>query len=129
MKEKNVQGYDYPRYSLKGIAGTPVDVPLGGRAGQAPVNATFTLMRNDGDPRMDGAFNERFVTRLVPADHVRCRSVIPASEGLGHDLVAWQHHSECYAKLTAAYSYLHRPSRSRFPTRGQPLRPASCHRE
>jgi hypothetical protein len=69
------------------------------------VKATFTLIRNDGDPRLDGAFNEGFVTRMVPADHVKIVR-IPATEGLGHDLVAWQKHSECYPKLTAAYSYL-----------------------
>lgn len=33
---------------------------------------------------------------------------IPAGEGLGHDLVARQHHSENFAKLTTAYQYLSR---------------------
>jgi carboxylesterase len=105
LKEKNVQGYDYPRFSLKGIGALLTLFQWTDTRGKPPVKATFTLIRNDGDPRLDGAFNEGFVTRMVPADHVKIVR-IPATEGLGHDLVAWQKHSECYPKLTAAYSYL-----------------------
>jgi len=105
MKEKNVQGYDYPRFSLKGIAGLLSMFHWADSQNKPPAHSTFTLVRNDADPRIDGAFNERFLTRLVPADQLNV-VVIPASAGLGHDLVSWQHHSENYAKLTESYAYL-----------------------
>lgn len=105
QKEKNVQGYDYPRFSLKGIAALLSMYHWADAQDQPPVHSTFTLVRNDGDPRIDGAFNERFLTRLVPAGQLNV-VVIPAGAGLGHDLVSWQHHSENYARLTESYAYL-----------------------
>ena len=105
MEEKNVQGYDYPRFSLKGIAGLLSMFHWADAQNKPPAHSTFTLVRNDGDPRIDGAFNERFLTRLVPAGQLDV-VVIPASAGLGHDLVSWQRHSENYAKLTESYAYL-----------------------
>ncbi|HEY3337455.1 MAG TPA: alpha/beta fold hydrolase [Propionicimonas sp.] len=105
QKEKNVQGYDYPRFSLKGIAGLLSMFQWTDAQNKAPAHSTFTLVRNDGDPRIDGAFNERFLTRLVPEGRIGV-VVIPASAGLGHDLVSWQHHSENYTRLTESYAYL-----------------------
>lgn len=105
LKERNVQGYDYPRFSLNGIAALLSLFGWTDAQNKAPVGSTFTLVRNDGDPRLDGAFNERFLTRLVPANQLTVVR-IPASAGLGHDLVSWQHHSENYAKLTESYAYV-----------------------
>lgn len=105
LKEANCAGYDYPRFSLKGIGALLTVFQWVDARNAPPVHSTFTLIRNDGDPRLDGEFNEAFLTRLVPADQLSVVR-IPAGEGLGHDLVAWQHHSENFAKLTRAYEYL-----------------------
>jgi len=73
--------------------------------GRPPLTSSVTLIRNDGDTKLDGDFNERLVTELVPAERLTV-SRIPATAGLLHDLVAHEPHSENYAKLTAAYRHL-----------------------
>jgi len=104
-KEQNSAGYDYPRFSLKGISALLALFQWVDARNEPPAHSTFTLVRNEGDPRLDGSYNEAFVRRLVPPDAVTVIT-IPASEGLGHDLVSWQSHSEDYGKLTLAYQYL-----------------------
>lgn len=98
-------GYDYPHYSLKGIAAL---LSLGhwvaGR-GRPPATSTVLLVRNDGDSRLDGAFNERFVRSLVPDDRLRVFP-IPAAAGMLHDLVGHARTSENYVRLNETYRYL-----------------------
>lgn len=105
LKARNVEGYDYPRYSLKGIAALLSLAHWVQDEGRAPLASTVTLIRNDGDTKLDGAFNERLLTGLVPAERLSVYR-IPASAGLLHDLVAHEPHSENYAKLTEAYRHL-----------------------
>lgn len=105
LRERNVQGYDYPRYSLKGIAALLSLAHWVEDQGLAPVNSSVTLIRNNGDTKLDGAFNERLVTSLVPAER-RVVHRIPADAGLLHDLVAHEPHSENYARLTESYRHL-----------------------
>lgn len=104
-KETNVEGYDYPRFSLKGIAALLSLTHWVDSQNQRPANSTVTLIRNDGDTKLDSAFNERFVTRLVPEERLDVYR-IPAEAGLLHDLVANQPHAENYDHLTEAYAYL-----------------------
>ena len=66
-------GYGYPRFSYKGIAallslvywaeGVAARDPF-------PVKGRYALLRNDGDDRLDGAFNEALVRKLVPAERL-----------------------------------------------------------
>ena len=104
-KEANVEGYDYPRFSLKGIAALLSLTHWVDSQKRAPTRSTVTLIRNDGDTKLDSAFNERFVTRLVPPEQVSIYR-IPAEAGLLHDLVAHEQHSENYTRLTESYAYL-----------------------
>lgn len=101
----HVEGYDYPRFSLKGIAALLSLAHWVDTRNQPPVASHVNLVRNDGDPKLDAAYNERYLTRLVPAGRLTVNR-IPASAGLLHDLVAHEPHSENYAHLTESYTYL-----------------------
>lgn len=104
-EDRNIQGYDYPRFSLKGIAALLSLTHWVDARNRPPVTSQVTLLRNDGDPKLDSAFNERFVRRLVPADRLHVHHV-PASLGLVHDVVAHQPHSENFMSLAESYAHL-----------------------
>jgi len=107
-KDSHVSGYNYPRFSYKGIAAllslahwTEDRAALG----SYPAQASVVLVRNDGDQRLDSAYNERFVRRVAAPENVRVVR-IPASAGLRHNLVSPEPGSEIYAHITEAYAYL-----------------------
>ncbi|MBK8459457.1 MAG: alpha/beta hydrolase [Micropruina sp.] len=105
QREPKAEGYGYPRFSLKGIAALLSLSHWIANRGLPPVSGSVLLVRNDGDSRLDGAYNERFVRSLVPADRLHIHT-IPGAAGLGHDLVGHSPTSENYARLPEAYRQL-----------------------
>jgi carboxylesterase len=104
----NVEGMVYPRYSLKGIAALlGIRLWAEDRVQQTvePVPGRILLIRNDGDPSIDGDFNERLATRMVPADRFEVFR-IPASAGLSHDIVCPDPEFATDAQVTEAYRQL-----------------------
>lgn len=104
LKDGGPHQYNYSRYSLKGMAAL---LGLNHWAASAPSvsRASVVLVRNDADPLLDPDYNESFLTRLVSADRLTVVR-IPASEGLGHDLVCPDPLGEDYANINTAYRYL-----------------------
>jgi hypothetical protein len=101
-------GYGYPRFSYRGIGALLQLVYWTGKVAERrpyPVAGRYTLVKNDGDERLDSAFSARLVERLVPAE---CLTVltIPASEGLIHDIVTPEETGENAARIDVAYRYL-----------------------
>ncbi|HRA76464.1 MAG TPA: hypothetical protein PLE12_09545, partial [Propionicimonas sp.] len=70
-----------------------------------PVAGRILLIRNDGDPSIDGAFNERLAATLVPADRLEVFR-IPASAGLSHDIVCPDPEFATDAQVSEAYRQL-----------------------
>lgn len=107
-KDTAVEGYNYPRFSLKGIAALlSLAHWADAKAAEAPYPAKspVLLVRNDGDQRLDSAYNERFVTRMAaPGDLTVFR--IPAEAGLLHNFISPDAFSESYANINLAYEYL-----------------------
>jgi len=104
----NVEGMIYPRYSLKGIAAVlGIRLWAEDRVLQTsePVAGRILLIRNDGDPSIDGAFNERLAATLVPADRLEVFR-IPASAGLSHDIVCPDPEFATDAQVSEAYRQL-----------------------
>ena len=104
----DLPGYGYPRFSYKGIGALLELVYWTERVAQHrpyPVEAPYTLLKNDGDNRLDGEFNARLVERLVPADRLTIKT-IPASEGLLHDIVTPETFGENHARIELVYRYL-----------------------
>lgn len=104
----NVEGMIYPRYSLKGIAAVlGIQLWAEDRVLQTsePVAGRILLIRNDGDPSIDGAFNERLAATLVPADRLEVFR-IPASAGLSHDIVCPDPEFATDAQVSEAYRQL-----------------------
>ena len=104
----NVEGMIYPRYSLKGIAAVlGIRLWAQDRVLQTaePVAGRILLIRNDGDPSIDGAFNERLAATLVPADRLEVFR-IPASAGLSHDIVCPDPEFATDAQVSEAYRQL-----------------------
>lgn len=107
-KDADIEGYNYPRYSLKGIAallslGHYVD----GRAAQQPYPALapVLLVRNDGDQRLDSAYNERYVGRMSAPEQLRVYR-IPASAQLLHNFISPEPFGESHEHITEAYRHL-----------------------
>jgi pimeloyl-ACP methyl ester carboxylesterase len=101
-------GYGYPRFSYRGLGALLQLVYWTERVAERrphPVTGRFTLVRNEGDERLDGAFNVRLVERLVPPDRLTIRTV-PAAEGLIHDIVTPEATGENAARIDVAYRYL-----------------------
>ncbi len=107
-KDSGPHGYDYPRFSLKGIAALLslahwADARAAGAGGlvQRPV----LLVRNDGDQRLDSGYNERFVRRITTPERLNVFR-IPASAGLLHNFVSPESFGESHAHISEAYRYL-----------------------
>ena len=101
-------GYGYPDFSYRGIGALLQLVYWAQRvADRRPrsVAGRFTLVKNEGDERLDSAFNVRLVERLVPPDRLTIHT-IPASEGLIHDIVTPEATGENHAKIDVAYRHL-----------------------
>lgn len=71
----------------------------------SPITSRVVLVRNDADTTLSPAYSEEFIRRVVASDQLTVVE-IPASEGLPHDLVAFQPESAAYPKLTEAYAHL-----------------------
>ena len=101
-------GYGYPRFSYKGIGALLELVYWAERVAARrphPVTGRFTLVKNDGDDRLDSEFDARVVKRLVPPDRLTIHT-IPASEGLIHDIVTPDEFGENHARIRLAYRHL-----------------------
>ncbi len=108
IKDAGTHPYNYPRYSLKGMAAVLGMAQWVAAAGSGPVarsDASVVLVRNDGDPLLDSAHNESVLTRLFSTERLRVVR-IPASAGLAHDLVCAHPSCENYAHLDESYRYL-----------------------
>lgn len=107
-KADNTEGYNYPRLSLGGLAAllslthfAENEVATNGRRA-----ATETLLiRNDGDQRLDSAYNERFVRKVVAPESLHIYR-IPASAGLLHNFISPEPFSENHKRIGLAYDYL-----------------------
>jgi carboxylesterase len=103
-----MRGYGYPRFSYRGIAALlslVYWVDAKSRAGEPPIDCRFTLVRNDGDDRLDGAYNEALARRVVAPGELSVFE-IPASAGLIHDIVTPERFGENADKIGLAYRYL-----------------------
>ena len=107
-QDSGPHGYEYPRYSLKGIAALlslahwtdkRAETPSG--KAQSPV----LMIRNDGDQRLDVAYNERFANRMAAPGRLTMFR-IPKSAGLLHNFVSPEPNGESHAHITEAYRYL-----------------------
>ncbi len=103
-----ISGYGYPRFSLKGIAAFLTLVYYAESVAvreRHPVKGRFTLVRNEGDQRLDGEFNEALVRRLVDPERLTVFT-IPKSAGLLHDIVTPERFGENGERSVEAYGYL-----------------------
>lgn len=104
-KEKNVEGYKYPRRSLKGIAALmsfTVWAEAQANRQANPMRSSVLLIRNDFDPVLDSAYNESFLRRMVSPDQLTVYT-IPASAQLTHDFVVPDPQSDNYPRISDAY--------------------------
>lgn len=106
-KASDLQGYNYPRLSLKFLAGAlSLSHWVDTQAANGPVShSRVLLVRNDGDQRLDSAYNEAFMTRVARAEDLEIYR-IPKSAGLLHNFISVETYSESYKKITKAYEYL-----------------------
>jgi pimeloyl-ACP methyl ester carboxylesterase len=102
------RGYLYPRFSLKGIASFLELVYWSEAVAERdpfPVKGRFTLVRNDGDDRLDGAFNEALVRKLVAPERLTV-TTIPADAGLIHDVITVEPWAENTEHIGSAYEWV-----------------------
>lgn len=110
-KEKqadNTEGYNYPRYSLKGIAAMLSLVRWTQKRiaeEDYPAKAPLLLIRNDGDEKLDSAFNEQFVKGMAGPETLTIYR-IPASEQLKHNFISPEPFAASYDNITEAYRHL-----------------------
>lgn len=107
LKANNTEGYNYPRLSLGGLA-SMLSLTFWSdqkaAEGQRPAGE-IVLIRNDGDQRLDSAYNEQFVKRLAdPAQLTIYR--IPKSAGLKHNFISPEPFSEGHDRIAVSYRYL-----------------------
>lgn len=105
---ETVTGYNYPRFSLKGIAALlSLTHWVDDKAAESPhpIASPLLLVRNDGDPRLDQAYNERFAQRMVPAERMTVFR-IPASARLLHNIVSPAPDGQMHERIGEAYRYL-----------------------
>lgn len=108
VKDSDIKGYNYPRFSLKGIAALLslshwTDSRMDDE--KYPADDPVLLIRNNGDQRLDSAFNERFVKRLAAPDDLTVYR-IPASAGLLHNFISPEEFGESHEHISDAYEYL-----------------------
>lgn len=104
----NVAGMIYPRYSLKGMAaflGMRIWAQQRLTQGPAPISAKVLLLRNDGDPSIDGDFNEALLGQLTQPGNLEVYR-IPASAGLPHDFICPDPEFLTDAQASEAYQQL-----------------------
>ena len=97
-----------PRFSFKGIAALLslshwVDDKTGN--GQFPAQSPVLLVRNDGDQRLDSAFNERYAKRMAAPEQLTVYR-IPAAAKLLHNFISPEPFGESYPRISEAYGYL-----------------------
>lgn len=96
----------YPRFSLKGMAALlSLTEWADAHRRDATSRASVLLIRNDGDPQLDSAYNESFVTRLVGPGRLTVYR-IPAADGLPHDIVGTDPLGDNHATARASYAHL-----------------------
>ena len=108
--KQELAGYQYPRFSYKGIAAFLQLVYWcedEARRRPYPVRGRYTLVRNDGEDRLDSTFNERLVRTLVAPERLSVYG-IEAADGLKHDIVTPDAFSDNAASLGVAYEHLSR---------------------
>lgn len=131
LKER-LPGYGYPRFSYKGIAAFLRLVYWARHVADSrayPVPGHFTLVRNDGENRLDSAFNARLVARLVAPERLSIYT-IPARDGLLHDLVTPEEFGENGVRIALAYRHLGKALGIPLPDptmRGPTSGAATCH--
>ena len=106
--KERLAGYGYPRFTLKGIGAflsLVYWIEAVAEREPFPVRGRFTLVRNDGDQRLDGAFNEALVRALVPSERLTIYT-IPASASLLHDVVTPEPEGENAELIDDAYRRL-----------------------
>jgi pimeloyl-ACP methyl ester carboxylesterase len=115
--KRTARGYVYPRFSLRGI-GSFLSLVYWTEAvaerDPFPVKGRFTLLRNDGDERLDGRSTEALVRTLVAPERLQVVTV-PASDGLKHDLVTAEPWAENADRIGLAYGYLSEALGIRLP--------------
>ena len=107
LKADNTEGYNYPRLSLRGLA-SMLSLTFWSENEAAKGNrprGTTLLIRNDGDQRLDSAYNEAFMRRTIDSDRLSVYP-IPASVGLKHNFISPEPFSEGYAHISEAYRHL-----------------------
>lgn len=108
LQEDNVEGYNFPRLSLKGL-GAMLSLThwaeKQGKGGATPAKSDVLLIRNDGDQRLDSGYNEQFANRLASPEDLQVYR-IPKSAGLLHNFISPEPFSEGYANIAVSYKYL-----------------------
>jgi carboxylesterase len=102
-----VEGYNYPRLSLKFLAGAlSLSHWVDARAARGPLShSRVLLVRNDGDQRLDSAYNEAYIKRVARAQDLEVYR-IPRSAGLLHNFISVETYSEGHKTIVKAYEYL-----------------------
>lgn len=101
-------GYIYPRFSYKGIASFLALVYWAegvARQRPHPVTGRFVLVKNEGDQRLDGDYNEAVVRKLVAPERLTVFT-IPADAHLLHDLVTAERWGENGVRSVDAYRFV-----------------------
>lgn len=107
-EDRDIKGYNYPRFSLKGIAALlslSHWVDKRASAEEFPAHSPVLLIRNDGDQRLDSAFNERYVKRIASPDELTVYR-IPEEAGLLHNFISPESFGESFENIDVAYDHL-----------------------
>lgn len=106
VRDGDPETWGYPRQSYKAVgAFLSLTYWVEGRAAKSPITSRTVLVRNDADTTLDPAYSEDFMRRVVAPQQLTVVR-IPASLGLGHDIVGFQRSNSSYPHLSEAYQYL-----------------------
>ena len=105
-QDQGPRAFSYPRYSLKGMAAF-LGLPLWAKAsrGSSTSRTDVVLISNQGDPKVNWAYNESFLAGLVGPDRLSVHT-IPADAGLLHDVVCTHPLCDNHARIRESYYYL-----------------------
>lgn len=106
-KQQAEPGPAYPRYSRHGITSYLMTVERAkadGADGATPVDAEVVVITNRSDQFLDTEYPVQVIEPLISEKGSLRRVIVPASEGLGHDLVAVD--GENADRIDVAYRYL-----------------------